>query len=681
LLSVGIDIGGTFTDLFAIDHESREYYSAKSLTTPDDLSLGVFDCIDKAAIATAAIETLVHGSTLAINITIERKGARTALVVTRGTRDVYEIGRGNRPEAYNVFFERTKPLVPRRRIFEATERHAASGDVVVELTREHATEVARKLNRENVEAVAVCFLHSYAQPQHELLMGEVLRELMPTAHVSLSHEIVREYREYERTSTTVLNAYVGPRSAEYLGQLEAALASRDFHGTFLIMQSNGGVTAPETAKRIPVATMESGPVGGVIASAHFGGEIGYRDIITFDMGGTTAKTSLIQDASPTIAHGYYIGGLASGHPAMLPVVDIVEVGAGGGSIAWIDEVGALRVGPQSAGAAPGPICYGRGGVEPTVTDANVVLGRIGAAAFQGGEIALEVDAAQRGITEKIGSLGLDAPRLAAGIVRLAVSSMVLAVRSVSVERGFDPRDFVILAQGGNGPLHAVEVARELGVPVVIVPPLPGVFSAVGMLMADLRHDYVRTYYRTLGDADFRDIVVYFEELVEAGRATLSGEGVADHEMRFEYLLELRYLGQDFALAVPFTRAQIADGDSIVIRGAFDAAHQQRYGHAGPTEEVEIVNLRVVALGVRPKPDLQQSTAQAVAEPAGRRGVWFYDADGFIDCDVYTRSSLGTNTVVNGPALIEEHDSTTLLWPGDTARPGSRGELVIDVRAR
>ncbi|HLH65343.1 MAG TPA: hydantoinase/oxoprolinase family protein, partial [Solirubrobacteraceae bacterium] len=476
---MAIDIGGTFTDLFAVDRGSGRVFEAKSLSTPEDLSSGVFDCIARAGLEPAGIDALVHGSTIAINIAVERNGARCALVVTEGTRDVYAIGRGNRPEAYNPFFGRPRPLIPRSLTFEARERKLAGGHTLIPLEPGHARGIADAVASAGVEAVAVCFLHSYADAEHERLMGEVLRRVLPDAHISISSDIIREYREYERVSTTALNAYVGPRASAYIAQIERGLAERGFSGRFMVMQSNGGVMSPQTARQTPVAMMESGPVGGVIASARVGESLGFRQVISFDMGGTTAKASLIRDATPTIAHGYHIGGYARGHPVMLPVVDIVEVGAGGGSIAWIDEVGALKVGPRSAGAAPGPICYGRGGTEPTVTDANVVLGRIGAESFLGGEMRLDLDAAARGIAQRLGPLGLTPVQAAIGIVRLAVASMVLAVRGVSVERGYDPRDFVLLAQGGNGPLHALEIARELGVPTVIVPRLPAIFSAVG----------------------------------------------------------------------------------------------------------------------------------------------------------------------------------------------------------
>lgn len=679
--AIGVDIGGTFTDLFAVDDETGEVFEAKSLTTPRDLSVGVFDCVDKAGLAPGRIATLVHGSTVAINTAVERTGARSALVVTRGTRDVYAIGRGNRPEAYNPFFKRPEPLIPRSLTFEVAERKLASGDTYLALEEEHAREIAGLVQDAGVEAVAVCFLHSYADPEHEQLMGRVLRALVPAAHVSLSNEIVREYREYERMSTTALNSYVGPRAAEYISQLERGLAERSFTGRFLIMQSNGGVMSPETAKRVPVAMMESGPVGGVIAAAQLGDELGWREVISFDMGGTTAKTSLIRDAVPTITHGYHIGGYARGHPAMMPVVDIVEVGAGGGSIAWIDDVGAMKVGPRSAGAEPGPICYRRGGTEPTVTDANVVLGRIGAGSFLGGEMALDVEAARAGIDARLGPLGLDTTAAAIGIVRLAIAEMVLAVRAVSVERGYDPRDFVMVAHGGNGPLHALQIARELGVPKVVVPRLPAIFSATGMLMADLRHDYVQTHYRPLAGEVLEELGPIFEELVGLGHDRLTGEGVSEDAISFERSLDLRYAGQEFALPIPVAADELAEEFVPTVRARFDSAHEHRYGYATPNEEVEMVNLRVVARGARERPRMPPVPPSSRDPLTGQREVYFEDPKVPVDCPVYDRTVLGVGDAIAGPSVIEEHSSTTLLWDGDAATVAPSGELIVEVGGR
>src|SRR5579859_540347 len=533
-LSIAVDIGGTFTDLVAYDERGGRVFQAKALTTPQALSEGVWDCLRKADLQPRKAANLVHGSTVAINIAIEEKGAKTALVVTRGTRDVYKIGRQNRPEAYNFSFRRPVPLAPRSLTFEVSGRLLASGEELDPIDETEAEAVAEAIRKSGAEAVAVAFLHSYANPAHEETVGRILRRALPTAYISLSHEIIREYREYERISTTVMNAYIGPKTSDYVGEMQERLVKDGFEGRFLIMQSSGGVMSPAQAKVRPVAMMESGPVGGVIAAAEIGRRLGEPNVIAFDMGGTTAKTSLVQKGAVSVAQGYHIGGYASGHPVMFPVVDIVEVGAGGGSIAWIDEVGALKLGPQSAGSDPGPICYRRGGTEPTVTDANVVLGRIGARSFLGGEMPLDAEAARQGIAQKLSpKLGLDPAGVAHGIIKIAVAKMALAVRGVSVQRGFDPREFTMIAMGGGGPLHAIEIARDLGIPGVVIPNLPAHFSALGMLMSDVRQDFVRTYYRPLAQADFPEIVRIYAELAEAGAAALDDAGVAPEARSLE----------------------------------------------------------------------------------------------------------------------------------------------------
>ena len=679
-LSVAVDIGGTFTDLVAFDPDSGRVVQSKALTTHGDLPRGVWDCLRKAGVAPHAASTVVHGSTIAINIAIEQKGAKTALVVTRGTRDVYKIGRQNRPEAYNFNFKRPVPLVPRSRTFEANERLMATGAVLMPLTAEHAAEIVEAVRASEADAVAVCFLHSYADPLHEAAVGELLRAMLPHVYVSLSHEIVREYREYERTSTTVMNAYIGPETSAYVGSMDERLRADDFDGRFLIMQSNGGVMSPAKAKKLPVAMMESGPVGGVIAAARVGAALGFKNLISFDMGGTTAKTSLIKDNVVSVAQGYHIGGYASGHPVMFPVVDIVEVGAGGGSIAWIDEVGALKLGPQSAGSDPGPICYLRGGELPAVTDANVVLGRIGAASFLGGEMPLDIGAARRGLEATLcAPLKMNATEVAHGIVKIAVAKMSLAVRGVSVERGYDPRDFALVAIGGAGPLHAVEIARELQIPTVIVPNLPAHFSALGMLLADVRQDYVRTYYKRLVEADYAALAAIFAELLRDGHSTLDRAGVAAAARGFQYWLDLRYVGQEFWLQIPVTEEDIRNGDSVAIQRRFSEIHDQRFGHAALGEPLELVNLRLTAIGARPKiefPKLPRSTVEA---RVGVRQIHLDDAARATACTVYRREKLTPAAEIEGPAVIEEYASTTVLFPGDKLRVADTGELIVTVR--
>jgi N-methylhydantoinase A len=519
-------------------------------------------------------------------------------------------------------------------------------------------------------------LHSYANPEHERIAGKIIEDALPGRYVSLSHEILREYREYERMSTTVVNAYIGPKVGGYVRNLQAQLETRGFRGDLAMMQSNGGVMAPSAAVRRPVMMMESGPVGGIIASAEIGKTLGYKNVISFDMGGTTAKASLVQAGEPTMAEGYYVGGYASGHPVMMPVVDVVEVGAGGGSIAWIDEVGALKVGPQSSGADPGPIAYARGGQEPTITDANVLLGRIGVSDFLGGEMRLDREGALRGITERIAApLQMDAMTAARSIVQIAIAKMSLAVREVSVEKGYDPRDFVLVASGGAGPVHAVAIARELHIPTVIVPRFPAHFSALGMLMADERHDFTRTFYSDLQDADFSALRKIHAEMVEESKHLLTPGIAAAHQL----LLDLRYVGQEFTLPVPVDGAQLDAGDPAPIRAAFDALHEQRYAHHSSSERVEIINVRLVALGRRDKlvlPPLAKGGAVAQKE---MRLVRFDERDAEIDCPVYSRDDLPPGAAFTGPALVSEYGSTTVLFPGDDLTVTGTGELVISLR--
>jgi N-methylhydantoinase A len=683
-LVIALDIGGTFTDLVAFDLATGAVHQAKSSTTPQDLSVGIRRTLAKSRLAIAAADSFIHGSTVAINTAIERTGARTALLTTQGMRDVYRIGRGNRPEAYNFHFRRPEPYVPRHLTFELLERMNAAGEVVVALEPESVLAATRRLTDLGVEAVAVCLIHSWANPEHEMLAGECLSREAPALHRSLSHEILREHREYERTSTTVLNAYVGPRVSRYLSDLEALLEAEGFGGQLLIMQSNGGSMSPATAKRIPVATMESGPVGGIIAAAEIARDLGYANVIGFDMGGTTAKVSLIQDNRPDIAQGYMIGGAASGHPVMLPVVDIVEVGAGGGSIAWIDEVGALKVGPRSAGGHPGPVCYGQGNTEPTVTDANVVLGRLSRDRFLGGEMALDVEAARAAIRAKVAEpLSLTVEEAALGIIRIAVAEMSLAVRSVSVARGYDPRDFAMVAFGGAGPAHSAEIARELHIPTLIVPRLPGHFSALGMLLADLRHDYVRTYYKPLAECEFDVIESIFAAMTEEGAGLLATEGIEPDRMNFERKLDMRYVGQEFPLQTRIGADDLAARDTGRLRSIFDRLHDRRYGHQAVNEPVEVVNLRLTAIGRRKRsqlPAIRNAEVGDIAapEPAQRREIVLADPARPVMCGVYERDALSAGQVIAGPATVTEYASTTLLCDGDVLTVAASGELVIRI---
>src|SRR5690349_747382 len=675
VLVVAIDIGGTFTDLIGFDEKTNAFIQAKSLTTPAQLVQGIIDCLTKSGIKSNGIDELIHGSTIAINTLIERKGAKTGLVVTRGTRDVYIIGRGNRPEAYNLLFHKHRPLVSRRLTREVQERVLPSGEVHARLDRASLKEACRMLADEGVEAVAVCFLHSYVNPEHERAAGEIVRDALPDVYLSLSHDILREYREFERMSTTVVNAYIGPKVGGYVKGLKARLGDIGFAGDLSIMRSNGGVMSPEVATERPVAMMESGPVGGIIASAGVGQALGHANVISFDMGGTTAKTSLIRDGEPTMAPGYYVGGYAAGHPVMLPMIDVVEVGAGGGSIAWLDDVGALKVGPQSAGADPGPICYRGGGSAPTITDANVVLGRLDPANFLGGQMVLDAEGARRGIDEKIAKpLKMGTVAAAQAIVEIAIAKMSLAVREVSVEKGFDPRDFALVASGGAGPLHVLAIARELHIPKVIVPRFPSHFSALGMLLADERHDFIRTHYADLAGVDFAELVRIHDEMAADAAAGLRHARDAGRQAH----LDIRYVGQEFTLSGPVTREQLLAGDRAAIRQAFDALYEQRYAHHSPEEPVEMVNMRLALVGKRAP--LAFPTLRAGAAPKARqtREVYFTDPAKPVACPIYDRTDLGAGCRIAGPALIQEHGTTTVLFAGDSLIMASSGEMIITV---
>ncbi len=678
---VGVDIGGTFTDL--VGCVDGELITAKTSTVPADPTQGVADSLRIAGCDMGALEEVLHGSTIAINTVLERKGARTALITTKGFRDVYAIGRGNRTEAFNLFFHRPQPLIPRNMTFELDERLNFRGGILTALDAAEVHDLADRLIAAEVEAVAVCLLHSYANPVHEIRVGEILRRRNPDLFVTLSHEILREYREYERTSTTALNAFVGPRVRGYLRRLDSHLRGVGFAGKVQIMRSNGGVMSIGVAQAQPVSMMESGPVAGMIGAGKLALSLGIRHCIGFDMGGTTAKTSLIIDGAPDIEDGYVIGDdQASGQPMQLPVVDIVEVGAGGGSIAWCDAAGGMHVGPQSAGADPGPACYGKGAGDPVVTDANLVLGRINPRRFLNGGMPLSVAAAEAAIAGRLGArLGLGVAEAALGIVRIADAAMSLAVRAVSVNKGVDPRDTTMVAFGGAGPLHAVSIAREIFIPTVIIPKMPGTFSALGMLMASWRQDYAQTLIGVLGKLDADEVRRIFADLRAAARAQLARDGIAMEPARFEYLADLRYVGQEHAIAIAVEDvAQVTDGSAALGR-AFHAEHAQRFGQSADHEVLEIVKIRLVVTAPRAASVAEEwltaPWSPEAAVPDETRDVTFDDA--VLPTRIVWRPSLPAGAVVAGPAVIEEPNSTILLHPGDVATVSGAGHLVIRVK--
>ncbi len=678
---VGVDIGGTFTDLVGVI--DGKIVSSKTSTTPADPSEGVAESLRLAKCDLPGLSELLHGSTIAINTVLERKGARTALVTTKGFRDVYAIGRSNRIEAFNLFFHRPKPLVSRELTFEVDERLDPAGNALKALNPAEVDALVKTLLARGVDSVAVCLLHSYANPAHEQAIGAALRAAAPGLFVTLSHEILREFREYERTSTTVLNAYVGPRVRDYLTNLEAWLRGKKFAGKMHLMRSNGGVMSLAQSRVQPVSMMESGPVAGMIAAGILCKQLGIEQAIGFDMGGTTAKSSLITRGAPAVEEGYVIGPLASGQPMQLPVVDIVEVGTGGGSIAWVDETGGLHVGPQSAGADPGPACYGKGSGTPVITDADLVLGRINPHRFLGGGMPLDLAAAKAAIKAKVADpLKLSVEEAALGIAMISDTAMSLSVRAVSVNKGVDPRETTMIAFGGAGPLHAVSIAREIFVPRVIIPKLPGAFSALGMLMASWRQDFVRTLVGRLGKLDAKLVEKVFAELKRDGEEQLKRDGISREGASLVFNADLRYVGQEHALQIPIDDASMLTGDTTKVRELFHVEHDQRYGQAAIEEQLEVVNLRLVLTAARADTIAEQSMAEkwTPSDDAKEtsRPVIFDDPKKPLDARIFWRPAMPAGFSFVGPAVIEEPNSTILIHPGDKVHVTEAGHLVIDI---
>ncbi|WEX10776.1 hydantoinase/oxoprolinase family protein [Chelativorans sp. AA-79] len=679
---VGVDIGGTFTDL--VGYVGGHIVTSKTSTVPADPTKGIATSLDLAGCETGSVDELLHGSTIAINTVLERKGARTALLTTTGFRDVYAIGRSNRIEAFNLFFERPVPLVPRDLTFEVRERILATGEVLEPLDEKTLDEAVAWVDGMGVEAVAVCLLHAYVNPEHERRIGAALRQRRPDLFITLSHEILREYREYERTSTTVLNAFVGPRVGGYLRRLDGYLRDASFGGKVHIMRSNGGVMSLRLAQEQPVSMMESGPVAGMIGAGRLSKLLGLERCVGFDMGGTTAKSSLLTGGAPVIETGYVIGDKATGQPMQLPVVDIVEVGAGGGSIAWVDKTGGLHVGPQSVGADPGPACYGKGSADPVVTDADLLLGRINPRRFLNGGMALDVEAARRAMQEKVaGPLALSVPQAAHGVVRIADASMSLSVRAVSVNKGVDPRDTAMIAFGGAGPLHAISIAREIFIPTVVIPKLPGTFSALGMLMASWRQDFVQTLIGRVGDLQASHVEEVFAELAAAGQDQLTRDGIDPATADFHYYADLRYVGQEHAISIPVESAALLTGEARTVRDRFDREHDKRYGQSAPSETMEVVSLRLVLTAARSDSLAEQWLSQpwtpdsdAVTE---HRDVVFDDPERPLKTQILWRNALKAGARIVGPAVIEEPNSTILIRPDDEVRVTEAGHLVVTLK--
>ena len=675
--AVAVDIGGTFTDLVAYDRDSGAVLYTKSPTTYGNLVDGVLDCFLKAKLEPKAASLVNHGTTLVINALIQRRGAKAALVTTAGFRDILEIARGNRPDPFDLHYRRDEPLIPRELRFEVKERIGSQGEVVTELDLQALEALAKRMRGLGIEAVAIFFMNSYANPAHEEKAAALLRAAMPEAYVTSSTELTREWYEYERTSTVAANAYVGPQVTSYIRRLESDLQGRGFAGSLYMMGSNGGLISVERSCRAPVGLVESGPIGGCIGAAAYAEALGFANVIAFDMGGTTAKCALVENGRFSVEQIYYAGGYVKGFPIKSSVINIVEVGSGGGSIAWLDPQNRLHVGPESAGSTPGPACYGNGGSDPTVTDANLVLGRLNPNRFLGGELRLAVDAAGRAIERIAGELGFAGAsgllQMADGILSLSSVIMAGAIKQISIEHGLDPREFVLLCYGGGGPLHAGALARELAIPTVVVPPEPGNFSALGMLLADARLDLSKTFVGVLGEGTVAALNAAFVEMETEARAALIRDFGARNVL-FERHVEMRYLGQRHNIKVPIASFDDAGG----IRAAFARDYKRRYGHADAKAAAELQAVHLSAFTRLERPELARLPRKGASPRAPqRRPVYFGAAGGFLDADIYDRDALPTGFAATGPALIEEYGSTTLVWPGDKFTIGALGEIRIE----
>jgi len=682
---VGFDVGGTFTD-FVLQTASGDLLTAKELTTypdPTDACLRGLDALlARHGVRAADITQAVHGTTLGSNIVIERKARGVGLLTTRGFRDVLIIGREKRYQVYDLQIEKPPPLVPRRLIGEVTERVLADGSVRTPLDEADARRAVRQLVAGGVTTLAICLLHAYVNPEHEQRLAAIVAEEAPEVVVTLSHEVSPTFREYERTSTTVVNAYVMTALRTYMRALQTALAARGYPGRLFVMQSSGGIATAEAMERYPVRMIESGPAAGALMAALYGEVTGNPDLIAFDMGGTTAKLALIEKGRPFTTTAFELhrvhNAAGSGLPMNIQAIDLVEIGAGGGSIARAD-LGVVAVGPESASSTPGPACYGRGGGEPTVTDANLVLGYLNPRYFAGGAMELSLGAAARAIEERVARpLGLSLEDAAWGIHTIVNTNMELATRVVSIERGRDPRALALVAFGGSGPVHGCRLARALGIPRVILPAAAGVAAAIGLLAAELRFDVARTFVRRLDGVDPEQVAAMFAEMAAQAVAVVR-ESAVTGEITTVRSVDARYVGQGYELTVPVPAGKLDTGALEKVRRGFDDVYAARYGYANPNEPVEVVTWKLSAIGGAPRVTLPKATGRRgdLARKATRR-AYFPETHGYADCPVFDRYALGPGLTLAGPAIVEERESTTVLPPGTLATVDDYANLIVEL---
>ena len=680
-LRIGVDTGGTFTDVCLFEEESGRVAVTKLSSTPDDPSRSILDGVSnilkQEKSKSSAVDYFAHGTTVATNALIQHTGARTGLITTEGFRDLLELGRQRRPDLYDLQADKPVPLVPRDLRLEVRERTTYDGRVEIELDPEAVVEAARRLKARGVKSVAVCFLHSYLNPAHEKLAREILEREMPGVYLSISHEVLPQFREYERLSTVVINAYLGPVMEDYIRRLETQLKQAGIEAGAYITQSNGGIISLETARHHSVRTVLSGPSAGVVGATYVGTAAGFGNLITFDMGGTSTDVSLVENGRAKVTGEMEV----QGYPIRVPTLEVNTVGAGGGSVAWIDRGGHLKVGPRSMGAVPGPACYGLGNGEPTVTDANVMLGTLHPEYLLGGRMRIHAKAASDSIEGTSKRLGMKPMDVGQGILSLVTSNMARAIRVVSVRKGYDPRDFTLVAFGGAGPLHAARLARELSIPRVLVPEAPGILCALGLLVTDIRSDYTLTRILEANPAALPETKVIFSELESHALRWLQQEGVEETNRLYRYSMDMRYRGQNYELNVPLDSEEMTKGDIADWVKRFHLLHEQNYGYSAREEPVQMVTFCIEALGRVPKvalktyPEAGTDSSYAIR---GSRKVFLDEIGDFVDCRVYARHLLRHGNILAGPAIVEQMDSTTLILPGQKAFVDSYHNIIIDV---
>jgi N-methylhydantoinase A len=679
-LRIGVDVGGTFTDLCLFDEETREVLVVKVPSTPADASLGIFvglqTILERKGAQGCNVVYLAHGTTVATNTLVQHNGARTGLITTRGFRDLLEIGRQTRPELYDLQVEKPPPLIRRDLRLEATERVYSDGRILTPLHQEEVMAAAQRLKAAQVEAVAICFLFSYLVPEHEIQAKELVAQAFPDAYLSVSHEVLPEFREYERLSTTVVNAYLGPVVSRYIARLGEYVKHLGISVAPYITQSNGGIISLEVAQQQPVRTVLSGPSSGVMGAAYIGQQVGQLQVITFDMGGTSTDVSLVENGQPRFTTVRDI----EGYTVKTPMIDVHTVGAGGGSIAWVDRGGLLKVGPQSAGADPGPVCYGKGGAAVTVTDANVALQILNPRHLLGGDMPIEAQAAHAALVPLAETLQMEPLEVARGILAVVVANMVRAIQAISVQRGYDPRDFALVAFGGAGPLHAGWIARELGIQRIVIPERPGIACAFGLLVTDIRSDYTRSKLMPVEGIDLADVNATFCELEAQGQRWLAAEGVPPDRRVLRRAVDMRYVGQNYELTIPLPPGPLGPAEINSLLQTFYQEHERTYGYYTADEPTQLITFRLEALGLVPKVALRASPPggdHPVKAQKETRQIYLGKADGgLVSCPIYWRQALQPGHRLLGPAIIEQMDTTTLILPEQRAMIDPWGNIII-----